>query len=263
MKRSLLALLIVVAGCNSSVSPPTPAARTAQPQTTAPVQTTPFVTSAVPSSPPSTAAPATPGPSASSPTSVVLGEAGSPIFPATYSSRFAPAFSFTVAPSVAAQDCSPGYTCRGEVNVNDPSFLDIEFGSVLGAEFMAAPLDTVYDPKAMTKVIAVPDDFAAWVSALPGLAVVTPAQHVSIGGLEATQIDVQPHASTDGLAFSPTFGIANHATRLVELKVGQHHVLLTEQGPDFATAVALLQPLLDSVVWQPGATTMVAPADGG
>jgi hypothetical protein len=236
MKRALIVLSFLLGACNASIP-----AGTGQPS----VSPSPAISAVAPTASPSTS----PSPSSSI---SVLGAGGSSLFPGTYSSQFDPAFIFTVPEEAVALDCAAGYECRGDINVNSPTFLDLEFGNVHGAEFMAARLDKVVDPTTAGAVIDPPADFAAWISAISGLTVLEPAKSVTVGGVTATQIDVAPSGTVDGLPFGPTFGIAGHATRVIGLMVAGHLVIFTGQdgSGDFNAAVISLQPIVDSIVWR-------------
>jgi hypothetical protein len=161
-------------------------------------------------------------------------------------------------------DCSPGYQCRGDISVNLPNWLDLEFGNVHGSEIMVFKIDPVADPNSPSEQVDPPADFAGWIATLPEIDVQEQPKAVAVGGIAATQLDV---VSPVDAGFGPAglagpndpawFGLAaNHETRLIVLEVEGQTVLITEQIGventihDFDAAVTGLQPLVDSMVWR-------------
>ena len=129
---------------------------------------------------------------------------------------------------------------------------------------MVFRIEPVADPNAPSELIDPPADFAGWISTLPGIEVLEAPKAVTVGGIDATQLDVMspvdarfgPHGSA-GADEPAWFGLAgNHETRAIALEVDGHTVLITEQmGPentirDFEAAMSGLQPLVDSIVWR-------------
>jgi hypothetical protein len=188
---------------------------------------------------------------------------GGTVFAGTYHTRFKPDLTLTI-DKVVDLDCSPGYHCRGDISANLPNWLDLEFGNVHGSELMVFRIDPVADPNAPNELLDPPADFAGWISTRPGIEVLEPRKSVTVGGIDATQIDLVSPVDT---GFGPTglagpdepawFGLAaNHETRAIVLQVDGQAVLITEQIGventihDFEAAVRGLQPLLDSIVFE-------------
>jgi hypothetical protein len=214
---------------------------------------------------PSTGQPASPSPVASMPAVEALAIGGSPVFPGTYTAQFQPALALTV-DHVVDLDCAPGYRCRGSVDLNSAIFLDLEFGTVRGAEVDIVRLDKVYDPASPGKQIDPPADLAAWLEALPGTAVLDPPKPVMIGGVAATRFDIR---TPGDILFGPLPGgpndnadpagpqalIGPSALRITVMRVRGSAVLITEwlgpenTGRDGAAALESLQPLIDSITW--------------
>lgn len=182
------------------------------------------------------------------------------LFPGTYKTPFEPPLTLIVGHEVDL-DCAPGYRCRGEVNVNLPSWVALDFGHDHGAEINFIRLDQVFDP-ASGRVVDAPDDLATWIATLPGFTVVK-SLDVTVGGVAAKQLDVRTGSDTTG-EFGPIPGIDEpHAgigpdalARLIVLRVEGHQVLITvgvdpdNTVHDFDAAVASLQPLIDSIEWR-------------
>jgi hypothetical protein len=102
-----------------------------------------------------------------------------------------------------------------------------------------------------------PADLATWISKLPGVTVVAPPTAVKVGGLDATQLDVNASKEVrigpiPGVTDPPVCGFGpNYRVRLIVLRVGGHHVLISLGTEDvFAPAMTELQPLVDSIVWR-------------
>jgi hypothetical protein len=210
-----------------------------------------------PTSPPSAAPSASPTPSASP--VPALPAAGNPVFPGTYRPAFAPTLTLTV-DKVVDLDCAPGFQCRGSVDANLPSWLDMEFGTTHGAEIMIFALAQVPDPSSTGLVAppAKPADIAALIAASPKLTVLAAPKAVTVGGLDASQLDVRaqegfslgtrPDAGDTGLA-------TEHDTRLIVVVVDGHTVVITEQigagntVGDFQAAINSLELMLNSISW--------------
>jgi len=226
------------------------------------VAATPTSNPAITTNPQASSAPS-PAAIATAPIPSILPAGGSELFAGSYTTRFTPALTLKIEKAVAL-DCSPGYDCRGDVDVNEPGWLGFEFGNVHGSELDIIRLDKVFDPKAPTKTIDPPADLSAWVQALPGTAVLGPPTAVTIGGIEASQFDVQTPGDLQlgpiaGMADSQA-GIGPSGLRIVVLRVHGQVVVISEWlGPDNtirdgAAALASIQPVVDSIEWSAPAT---------
>ena len=80
--------------------------------------------------------------------------------PGTYTPRFEPTITFTVGDAVNL-DCAPNYECRGEVAVDEPGWVALDFGHDHGSELSISRVEELADGTAP------PADFAAWLAALP------------------------------------------------------------------------------------------------
>lgn len=180
---------------------------------------------------------------------VPLGGPGAAVFPGTYSANFIPSLTMTIGHAVDL-DCSPGYRCRGEVQNNDPDFIDIEFGNTNGSELAIKRWDKVTGPSGAQ--IDPPQDFAAWIAGLPGMKVYVPASSVTVGGVPAIQFDAQAATGSLGGQFVWT----DHKSRVTVLSVDGHQVVIQEAiGSEntmrlFQPAIDSLQPIVDSIAWQ-------------
>jgi hypothetical protein len=201
--------------------------------------------------------PPTPGPTAV-PTAAVLGVGGTRVSAGSYTTQFQPALTLTIG-NVVALDCVAGDGCTGRINVNEPAWLDLEFGKDHGSEFMAIRLEKVYDPGSAGTLIDPPEDLAAWITTLPGTAELDGPKAVSVGGLAASQFDVRtPGDISFGLIPGNTIGAAMGPTilRVIVLRVDGHLVLILEGlGPhntagNGQAALDSLQPLVDSISWK-------------
>ncbi len=215
-----------------------------------------------------------PSPLASAPASTAavtaLPEAGPAggnfVYPGTYTTHFEPALSLTVGREVEL-GCAPGFTCRGSVDDNLPGWLNLEFGNSPPFDVHLARLDKVFDPKHSGKLIDPPTDLATWVATLPGVTLITPPKSVKVGGLDATQFDLQ--SGDKGVTFGPipgvkdpAFGFGPHqAHRIIVVNVhGRQIVMMVGVVDDTPGAVVTptqlqpaidaLQPLIDSITWQ-------------
>jgi hypothetical protein len=208
---------------------------------------------------PPSAAPSTSSAPTASPVPA-LPAADHPVFPGTYRPVFAPTLTFTV-DKVVDLDCAPGYQCRGNVAANEPSWLDMEFGTVNGAELMVYALAQVPDPSStgLMDPPAKPADIAALIAASPKLTVLAAPKAVTIGGLDASQLDVRAQAGFS-MGTRPDVagdvGLATeHDTRLIVVVVDGHTVVITEQiGAGnaihiFERAINSLDPMLNSISW--------------
>jgi hypothetical protein len=190
-----------------------------------------------------------------------LPEGGNTVFAGRYTTQFKPALTLTIDRQVDI-DCAPGYQCRGDVDVNSSSWLDLEFGHDQPVEINVMGFDQVYDPNHPGKVIDPPTDLGAWISAFPGVTV-TARKPVQIGGLDATQLDLR---TARDVAFGPTdlgdlhsLGYGAHQLhRVFVARVSGTVVVIGlgslgpgETTPDqLAVASRILQPIVDSITWQ-------------
>jgi len=202
--------------------------------------------------------PATAGPTASPVPTLPAG--GNPIFPGTYRPVFQPTLTLTI-DKVVDLDCAPGFQCRGSVDANFPSWLDMEFGNTHGAELMIYAVAQVPDPSSTGLIAppAKPAEIAALIAASPNLTVLAAPKAVTVGGLDASQLDVRAHEGFS-LGTRPDaagdVGLATeHDTRLIVVVVDGHTVVITEQiGPgntvgDFQAAINSLERMLNSISW--------------
>jgi hypothetical protein len=187
-----------------------------------------------------------------------------PVFAGMYHTALQPALSLTV-DRVVQLDCSAGSQCHGIVDIDQPAWVDMEFGYGDGSEIDIIRLDKVYDPRAPTKLIDPPQDIAAWIQALPGTAVFAAPTAVTVGGVPALQFDV---AMPGTVQFGPMpavpggpggdAGIGPSGLRVILVTVHGHLVLISEwlgphnslrDRPAALAALASLQPLVDSITW--------------
>jgi hypothetical protein len=191
---------------------------------------------------------------------------GATLLPSTYTTNVTPGLTLTVGHEVDL-DCAAGYICRGDVDVNLPFWLDLEFGNRHGSELMVFSGDKVLDPNVQGRLMDLPDDFAAWIAAQPQLTVAERTHEVVIGTVPAQEFDIT-QVGQGGLALFPTgwvdlpaIGIggggAGGKARLDVLRVGDRQIVIQRTfGPEhaigtFETAVDGLQPVIDSITWAP------------
>ncbi|MFL5770132.1 MAG: hypothetical protein ACJ765_08625 [Chloroflexota bacterium] len=192
-----------------------------------------------------------------------LSEGGSELFPGRYITHFKPSLTMTVDRQVNL-DCAQGYRCRGDVNVNLPDWLDIEFGHDHPIEMHVMGFDKVVAPGASRPLERPPDDLASWIAAMPGVTI-DASKPITIGGIPASQLDLQTgdHDVTfgpvSGVPEFPTLGLGAHQVHRVDvLRIGPR-VVVIGLGPvraedstkdRLAAAIAMLQPIVDSISWQ-------------
>jgi TolB protein len=188
---------------------------------------------------------------------------GAKLFPGTYAPKLDPPITFTLDHEVDL-DCVPGYRCRGDVNVDEPDWLDLEFGNVHGSELMVFGLDKLPDPARPGKFIDPPDDFGAWIASFKGVSIVDSAHDVLVGGVQAVQLDIDTGHE------AASFGPSDSTVRLIALRVAGREVVIQETlGPenttgDFDAAVGGLQAVIDSITWgTPGPTGQIVFEDVG
>jgi hypothetical protein len=206
----------------------------------------------------------TPDPAPTPSQSVVAGlpESGNELFPGRYTTHFEPALMLTIDRQVRI-DCAPGYRCRGDVDVNTANWLNLEFGHDHPIEIHVMRFDQVYDPKHAGRLIAPPEDLAAWVSAYEDVTVIDRTS-VEVGGIEAVQLDLR--LGSQDMVFGPTgladpsalgFG-AHQLHRVIVARVhgaavvfGLGSVNGEDRTPErLAAAADILQPIVDSITWQ-------------
>jgi hypothetical protein len=208
-----------------------------------------------PSAPP-TAPPASESPSAT-PRIEVLADGGT-MFPGTYRTRFEPAMTITIT-NLVDLDCAPGYRCRGDIDVNLPPWLGLEFGNDHGVELDVMRIDKVFASATGDALVDPPADLAAWIAAQPGVVRLENAVPVTVGGVDGLRLDfgsdrIVRFGETEQ-ADLPCCGIGPTARNWVTvLKVDGQWVLIKEAlGPDNTDhefgAVRGLQPIVDSIVW--------------
>jgi hypothetical protein len=175
---------------------------------------------------------------------------GATLFPGTYQTNLDPPMTFAVDHEVDL-DCVPGYRCRGDVNVNESFWLDLEFGNHHGSELM------------VFRLIDTPDHFARWIAAQPGVTVMRKSHSVVIGDMPASELDIMSgHANvtfgSTGLADPSSLGIGQQTpVRVDAVSVGgRQMVILRMLGPesafrDFDAAADGLQAVIDSITWGP------------
>ena len=246
------ALALVVAAC-ATTSP----APTAPPGSTlmTPVDSPSALAAPLPSAPSST----TPSPSQQA-VMTTLPEGGSNVFPGRYSTRFEPALLLTIDRQVE-MDCAPGYRCRGDVDVNSPHWLDMEFGHDHPVELHVMSFNKLFDW--VGGLVDPPADLSAWISGLPGITVLA-KEPTDVGGVPATQLDVR--TGSNDVAFGPTdtldlptlgFGPEQFHRVIIVARDGAAVIfgfgsIYPEDNTYDRLAVAadILQPIVDSITWQ-------------
>jgi hypothetical protein len=183
------------------------------------------------------------------------------MFPGVYRTAFDPPMTIEIDHQVDL-DCSPGYRCRGDIDVNLEQWVGFEFGNVHGSELDIQRLDKVYAGAQGDALVDVPDDLAAWILAQPGVTEVTPAVEVSVGGLPGKRLELRADRDVrfgpSGITEFPWWGIGPNSKRtwLTVVNVGSVGVLIWDNfGPentagDFAAIVQGLQPVIDSITWE-------------
>jgi hypothetical protein len=176
------------------------------------------------------------------------------LFPGTYEPRFQPRITFTVGDAVNL-DCAPNYECRGEVDVDEPAWVALDFGHDHGSELLIMRIDEIAGGTPP------PADLASWIAALPGLTMHAGPTEVTVGGLPASRlvfetgdapVEVGPIPGIDdiGAGFPPN----DH--RLAYVVDVRGHWVLISVGFDadnivrnFEETVAAIQPIIDSITW--------------
>lgn len=255
-------IVIVVAGCAGAASPAGTSTAKDVPSTA-----TPGASTAPPAPSTHVSASGAPSPSVAVMELPQAGtDKGGVVFPGTYMTQFTPRLILTVGSEVELS-CAPGYKCRGDVDVNLPGWLNLGFGDNPGYEVHFFRLDAVIDPSHPMKLIKPPLDLARWVATVPGITVSGRPKSVQVGGIDATQLDVQ--SGDKGVSFAPIPGVkepgigfsAHQAHRIIVVNVRGQAVMimvgLVTEDPaavvtpaDLQDATNALQPLIDSVVWQ-------------
>ena len=171
------------------------------------------------------------------------------VYPGRYVPAFDPGFTFTINREVQ-HNCAPGFKCRGSVDANLPGWVGLEFG-LPRIEMNVIRVDKVHDPANPGQLIDPPQDLAGGIASRPDLTVLT-QKPVTVGGLAATQLDVQ---TGKPIEFGPIpgvtdlgFGLApNSANRFFVVPVAGHQVVIALHAED--GSLYELQPLVDSIVW--------------
>jgi hypothetical protein len=160
-------------------------------------------------------------------------------------------------------DCASGYRCRGDIAVNWPFWLDLEFGSRHPVEIHFMSFRQVFDGKHPGGETDPPADLAAWISAMPEVTV-NNVRAVRVGGLDATQLDLAtgsadvPFGPT-GHADVPALGFGAHQLHRVYLVRASGPLVVIGLSPvnpedytpsHLAAAIDILQPIVDSITWQ-------------
>jgi len=212
------------------------------------------LTTASPSLVPSPSArPSATSTATAAPTPRILAQQGS-VFPGRYMTAFQPSLTITIDREVQHR-CAPGFPCQGSINVNQPAWLDLEFGQPR-IEMQISRVDKVSDPAHPGSLIDPPADLAAWIASRPGVTVTNPPKAVTVGGLGGTQVDVK--AGIKGLTIGPIPGFtdpglglgANGMARYIVVKVRGAQILIAMLSEDpFLASMSELQPLVDSIVW--------------
>jgi hypothetical protein len=152
---------------------------------------------------------------------------------------------------------------RGEVDVNGTSFFNYTFGHDPGNDFFIARVDKIPDLKHPGTLLDPPTDLGGWLSTASGRKLVKRPVNVHVGGLDAKQFDVRsgpadepwPMEDAEGTTMIPPGLPANRTARIIVVDVQGHQIVIMflpqEDVPThFADAVAVFQPMIDSIVWQ-------------
>lgn len=172
------------------------------------------------------------------------------IYAGTWAPAFDPPLTFKIVREVE-HNCQPGFACRGDIDVNLPGWLGLEFGQPK-IEINVIRVDKVNDPARVGQLIDPPTDLAAWIASRTDLTVVS-QKPVTVGGLDATQLDIQTQGKA--IEFGPIPGVTdvgfgllpNTISRLFVVGVGGHQVVIILHAED--GSLYQLQPLVDSIVW--------------
>jgi hypothetical protein len=197
--------------------------------------------------PPNPTPSATALPSASA---AILASGGS-VYPGTYVPAFDPGLTFTINREVQ-HNCAPGFKCRGDIDVNLPGWIGLEFGQPR-IEMNVVRVDKVNDPAKPGALIDPPADLAAWLASRPGVTV-NEQKAVQVGGLDATQLDIR--TGDQDLSFGPIPGVtdvglglgANWTARLFVVPVDGRQVVIILHAED--GSLDELQPMVDSIAWR-------------
>jgi hypothetical protein len=172
------------------------------------------------------------------------------VYPGTYVPAFDPGLTFTIDHEVE-HNCARGSQCRGSIDVDLAGWLGLEFGQPR-IEMNVIRVDKVNDPARSGALMDPPADLAAWIASRPGVTVTT-QKAVQVGGLAATQLEVQ--TGDKDLSFGPIPGVtdvgfalgANWTVRMFIVPVDGRQVVIILHAED--GSLTELQPLVDSIVW--------------
>ena len=176
------------------------------------------------------------------------------LFPGTYTPLFEPTITFTVGVAVNL-DCAPNYECRGEVQVDEPGWVALDFGHDHGSEMNITRVEQLADGTAP------PADFAAWIAGLPGVSMTDGPTETTIGGLPGSRLEFE--TSDASVEVGPIPGIDEVGTgfppnnpRLVYVVNVRGQWVLISVGFDadntvrnFDETVSAIQPIIDSIAW--------------
>ena len=247
----ILAITLVASACAALSSPP--------PLPSQSIATAPSSTPVLTARPQPTSQPT---PSASTTVLTALPDGGSSLFPGHYTTNFQPALELTIDREVNL-DCAPGYRCRGDVDVNVPTWVDLEFGHDHPIDINIMRFDRALRSEAPRQIASTPGR-----SGSVDRCLARPDRDRPGAGARrwrrATQVDVQAGAGSIRLGPSgetdpPTLGFGAHQLRrLVVLRVDGVAVFVQigsvnpvdETPARLTAAIDELQPIVDSITWQ-------------
>jgi hypothetical protein len=119
----------------------------------------------------------TPAASASASPPPLVQEGGAPLGPGTYTTVFQPKITFTTDASWLSFADVPGF-----VYIEQPD----GHGSIGFTR-----VDRVFNPAKAQMLMPVPNNYAGWITTLPGVKLLAGPKHVTVDGFKGTEIDVQ------------------------------------------------------------------------